>query len=60
MDMKPVLVSSSLCELNEDEIGQVSGGVFFVAPVVIKIGAWALGAGFGAGMVYVLSRVFAK
>jgi hypothetical protein len=60
MDTKSASFGSNLCELSKDEVGQVSGGVIFVAPVLVKIGAWALGASFGAGIVVAVTRAFAK
>lgn len=47
----PNLVKSGLVELSTDEIAEVSGGVIFLAPVVMKIAAWGLGAAVGAGLV---------
>lgn len=41
-------------EMSIEEIEAVSGGVIPLA--VLKIGAWALGAGFGAGMVVALKK----
>ena len=42
--------ANAIRALSVEEIESVSGGIVF-APVLLKIGAWALGAGFGAGMV---------
>lgn len=44
-------IGTGLRELSKDEIAQVSGGVIFVDAALIKVGAWALGATFGAGLV---------
>lgn len=55
MNTNPVL-AGSVIELTTDEIDEVSGGVVFIAPVLIKIGAWGLGAAFGAGGVVFLTK----
>lgn len=45
-------------ELGNDEIEAVSGGiVILAAPVVMKIGAWAAGAAFGAGVAVVAHKL---
>lgn len=48
---------SGMSELNIEEINSVSGGVIFLAPVAVKMIAWAAGAAFGAGMVVVAHKM---
>lgn len=56
--MNPIKVESyTFSELSSSEIEAVSGGIFFVAPVLIKIGAFAVGAAFGAGGVIIITRL---
>lgn len=40
--------AGNMTELSESEINEISGGAVVVA---VKIVAWAIGAGFGAGLV---------
>lgn len=49
--------TQNVTELTIEEIDAVSGGVFFVAPVLLKIGGWGLGAAFGAGGVVCLTKL---
>lgn len=48
---------NGISELTIEEIDSVSGGVIFIAPVAVKMIAWAGGAVFGLGMVAVASKI---
>lgn len=50
----------TLLEMDDDEINAVSGGLIFVAPVVVKIGAWALGAAAGSALVLGVIHTISK
>lgn len=50
MDAIPSLPTHRIRELTNDEIDEVSGAVFFVAPVIIKIITWSIGAAIGGGL----------
>lgn len=51
LNMQDTSFNQNLLEMNDDEINAISGGVVFVAPVVIKIGVWALGAAASSALV---------
>jgi len=46
-----------ISELDIDEINSVSGGAIFLAPVAVKMIAWAGGAAFGLGMVVAAKKL---